>query len=46
MELMVLSVEHILAFGLESEVLPTNTAFVAELVPDEAGRVLAARAYL
>ena len=26
---MVLSVEHILAFGLESEVLPTNTAFVA-----------------
>ena len=29
LELMVLSVEHILAFGLESEVLPTNTAFVA-----------------
>ena len=32
MELMVLSVEHILASGLESEVLPAHTAFVAAIV--------------
>ena len=29
---MVLSVEHILAFGLESDVLPAHTAFVAAVV--------------
>ena len=32
MELMVLSVEHILASGLKSEVLPAHTAFVAAVV--------------
>ena len=32
MELMVLSVEHILASGLKSDVLPAHTAFVAAVV--------------
>ena len=32
MELMVLSVEHIRAFGLESDVLPAHTVFVAAIV--------------
>ena len=32
MELMVLSVEHILAAGLKSDVLPAHTAFVAAVV--------------
>ena len=32
MELMVLSVEHIRAFGLESDVLPAHTIFVAAIV--------------
>ena len=32
MELMVLSVEHIRAFGLESDVLPAHTALLAAVV--------------